>query len=356
MKAKNNSSLIPKTGCEMDLEKQNIYRIMLDSPADSRIRLARVIEGGHRGERLLLIDGCIGSDIDEGRFLAERRDRLDSGLIELDGEMVYVTELATAPRLIIAGGGHVAKALIRLASITDFAVTVIEDREEFAELLRASGAAEVITDDYRAALEGIAEGSQNYYVCVTRGHRFDMECLRVLLNKPCAYLGMMGSKRRAASVREELLSEGYDEAKVLGIHSPVGLDIKAETPEEIAVSILAELIAVRNSALQRGSLDRRQLEVLAASGESGAALATIISKTGSAPRSVGTSMVVKGDGSITGTIGGGPAEAEIRASCLKLLQQGTVKLNIMDLVMTKDEAEEEGMVCGGSIKVLIELV
>ena len=157
-------------------------------------------------------------------------------------------------------------------------------------------------------------------------------------------------------MREHLLELGVEEAKTEALHTPIGLSIHAKTPEEIAISILAEMIEVKNRDGIGASCDREILEQIAKKEEKEPwALATIIRRAGSAPRDVGTKMLIKADGMTVGSIGGGCMEAEvIQAARLFLGKSDAVKIVTAD--MSKADAENEGMVCGGQIEVLLEVV
>ncbi|MDO5100935.1 MAG: XdhC family protein [Eubacteriales bacterium] len=275
-----------------------------------------------------------------------------SGPVEFEGEQWFLEQLGSRPKLYICGGGHVSMPIIGLARTLGFWVTVLEDRPYFADRARAAGADAVICEDFTVALRQIEGDADSYFVIVTRGHRFDQVCLREILAKPSAYVGMMGSKRRVAIVKQELAAE-FAAERVAAVHAPIGLAIHAETPEEIAVSIMAELIAVKNSRFRTEGFTEEVREALLKN--EAKVLATIISRRGSAPRAIGTKMVVFADGSIRGTVGGGCAEAEvIREARMMLLRGDAPKLFRVD--MTADQAEEEGMVCGGVIEVLAEVV
>ena len=267
-------------------------------------------------------------------------------------------------QLIICGGGHVSQALIRIGKILDFQVTVIEDRPLFAGQAKEAGADRVICNSFLAALAQEPGSEETYFVIVTRGHRFDMDCLRAILSKEYAYAGMMGSKGRVHRIKEQLLAEGCPPGKIDGLHSPIGLDIGAVTPEEIAVSVGAELIAVRSTIKNRNvnqTEDNRGFtqEIKEAALEESdvpRVLATIVSRKGSAPRSVGTRMVIFADGRCRGTIGGGCMEAQV---IRKAIDEMRTRIEadeplLLEVRMLPEEAEEGGMACGGVVEVELE--
>ena len=199
------------------------------------------------------------------------------------------------------------------------------------------------------------------YICViTRGHRWDGECLRqILKGEYPSYLGMIGSRRRVTALLGLLREEGYDADKLAAIHTPIGLKIGAETPAEIAVSICAELVQHRRShpaeedeaVLERTDTDFELLRFIA-EGKAPAALMTVISTMGSTPAESGAIMVMDALGKTIGTIGGGCGEAEVMTAARRLI--GTGQAKTVEVDMTNDIAEEEGMVCGGKMRVLVE--
>ena len=116
--------------------------------------------------------------------------------------VMFKQQIGSRPRLIICGGGHVSAALVRMASLLAFDIWVIEDRPLFADNAKRQGADHVICGDYKKILATLKPQADDYYVCMTRGHRFDMECLTEIFRKPYAYVGMMGSKKRAVIVKK----------------------------------------------------------------------------------------------------------------------------------------------------------
>lgn len=246
--------------------------------------------------------------------------------------------------------------MIELAGKVGFHVTVLEDRPYFADRAREAGADLVLCDAFEKSLQGIAGTPDTYFLVVTRGHRFDRACLEQILKKPYAYVGMMASRGRSALLKKQMAEDGFDRKALDEMHTPVGLSIHAETPEEIAVSIVAELIQIKNQTKKTAGYDSLLMEYLTGVKEPGQpkVLATIIARRGSAPRSIGTKMLVLGDGRIIGTIGGGCMESEVQHQCLRLLREENEKSRIVCADMTVSQAEDEGMVCGGTIDVFLE--
>ena len=163
--------------------------------------------------------------------------------------MWLVEPVLPLPRLIIAGAGHVGKAVAQLGSLLDFSVTVIDDRAEFANAVNVPEADEIVMDEFDQAIGKIEDSPDNYFVIVTRGHQKDAEALRAAIGRKAAYIGMIGSKRKIELMHCEFLESGWaTAAQWAGIHAPIGIDIGSRTVEEIAVSIAAELVRVRSEA------------------------------------------------------------------------------------------------------------
>ena len=152
-----------------------------------------------------------------------------------------------SPPLYIFGAGHVSQFIAPLATNVGFQVTVIDDREEFANRERFPDAYDVRVEEFQGVFDHLAFTGEEYVVIVTRGHQYDRDVLEKSLQRETNYLGMIGSKRKVQMILEQMVEYGYDKKKVNGVYSPIGLSIKAETPQEIAVSIVAELIKVRRS-------------------------------------------------------------------------------------------------------------
>ncbi|MEW6662360.1 MAG: XdhC family protein [Bacillota bacterium] len=149
------------------------------------------------------------------------------------------------PQLLIFGGGHISQPLTVIGALAGFQVTVVDDRPLFANRQRFPDAYEVICCDFKGALSRVSIHSETYIVIVTRGHKSDEECLRGVLGSRAAYIGMIGSRRRVRGIMNRLAEEGIDKTTLGRIFSPIGLSIGAQTPGEIAVSIMAEVISVR---------------------------------------------------------------------------------------------------------------
>ena len=168
------------------------------------------------------------------------------GYYELDGLEYYAEQYNYDGRVFVFGAGHVARELVPLLSHLGFTCVVIDDRAEFADPAVFPTANRVQQADYTKLEQVCSPHCKDYAVVMTRGHIHDANCERFLLNTPVGYIGVMGSKNKAKLAREALLADGYSEAQLERITTPIGLNIGSETPAEIAVSIAAQLIKVRS--------------------------------------------------------------------------------------------------------------
>lgn len=278
---------------------------------------------------------------------------------QAEGE-IYVRRFVPEERLILLGGGHIARPLCAMGAMLDFAVTVVDDRPEYANRQRFPNAAQVICGAFVHAIEGLEIRSTDYVCVITRGHRWDRECLRAILGgqRP-TYLGLISSRSRASALRELLVSEGYDADAVGAIHAPIGLKIGAITPAEIAVSICAQLVEHRRSLPTRAKVpgllaqtntDPAFLRFMVE--DCPKALLLVLSANGSTPVKSGAVMAVDADGRGYGTIGGGEGEAEAMELARDLI--GTGQTRVLTVDMDGDPAGEDDLVCGGSLRLLIE--
>lgn len=159
------------------------------------------------------------------------------------GEMeIFIEPLITTPTLLIVGAGHVGAACAELGKFLGLRVVVIDDRPEFVSPEKLPHADELHAGDLIEKIRGVDISPQTHIVLVTRAHTLDAELLRAVIDSPAAYIGMLGSKRRVTTVFEILKQEGVSDEKLQRVHAPIGLNIHAETPQEIAVSILGEII------------------------------------------------------------------------------------------------------------------
>jgi xanthine dehydrogenase accessory factor len=181
-------------------------------------------------------------------FILGHDANYDTGLI-CGGQLnVFIEPVIPAPRAFIFGGGHVSKSLSQVARIAGFETVIIDDRDAFANRERFPEADEVYSGDYEDVFPKLTIHSSSYIVIVTRGHRDDMRVLRWAVGTPAKYISMIGSKRKTISIVHALEQEGFAREQFERIFAPMGLEIGAVTPEEIAVSVVAEMIALRRAA------------------------------------------------------------------------------------------------------------
>jgi len=180
-------------------------------------------------------------------FSLDQEAAYENGLIcggQLD---VYVEPIVPQPRAFIFGAGHISRSLSQMAALAGFATVIIDDREKFANRERFPEAGEIFADEYEDVFGKLAINDSSYVIIVTRGHRDDLRVLRWAVTTPARYLAMIGSKRKVISLVKELEKEGVAREAFDKLSAPMGLEIGAITPEEIAVSVVAEMIAVRRN-------------------------------------------------------------------------------------------------------------
>jgi xanthine dehydrogenase accessory factor len=205
--------------------------------------------------------GCVEADVwraarevmeeEKSRTLTfdlNQNPKYDTGLVCGGTLDVFIEPVLPPALLYIFGAGHVSASLYKTAYSAGFEITVIDDRESYANRDRFPQAREVIAEDFDQAMVRLSPSENAYIVIVTRGHRDDMRVLRWAVQTKARYIGMIGSKRKTITIFRELQNEGLPVQLFDRVHAPIGLDIGAVTPEEIAVSITAELIAIRRKA------------------------------------------------------------------------------------------------------------
>ena len=260
-----------------------------------------------------------------------------------------VESITAEPHLVLFGCGHVGKALYDLAVLQDMRVTVIDPREEllteerFPKATRIQGSYEKdLSEEYPTFISP-------YYCIFTHGHTYDSDCLLYAIRHPHSYIGMIGSKAKIAHCFDNMRANGITDSQLAVVHSPIGLSINAVTPQEIAISIMAQIISVlrkdKNAVLVDSSL------LSQAAGKSGV-MVRIVDKSGSAPRSTGSMMFVTEQG-ISGTVGGGSVENHAIETSKKMLKQENAFL------LEHHELQGDqplGMTCGGNVTLLFKTV
>ena len=293
----------------------------------------------------------------------ERRTSVDGSVVELiqNDRIIYSDSekpleeyraeyIKTEPHLVIFGAGHVSKALYDMARLLDMDVTVIDEREETANKERFPEA-EVICRPYEEFFSSDTEFFRPYYVIMTHGHSYDSRALEWVLRRPAAYIGMIGSRGKVAATYGKMLQKGYTQSELDFVHSPVGLKIGAVTPEEIAVSILAEIISVFRCVKTAFTLSPEYVKSV--TGKKGIC-ARIIDKRGSAPRAVGSELFYSAsDDRFYGTVGGGAVEKATEDECRRMWQNGEKTKIIHYNLSAKGDLS---MICGGDVDMLFSSV
>jgi xanthine dehydrogenase accessory factor len=346
-------------------------------------------------------------------------DAATVAVADLPGAELFGQLHRRSARLFVVGAGHIALPLTRLGVLLGFDVVVLDDREEFATEARFPDAARVRRVDFADPFAADQPGPDDFVVLVTRAHRYDFDCLRRLVARDAAvrYIGMVGSRRRVRAAFRALREAGVPAARLAAIHAPIGLDVGAETPEEIAVAIAAELVAVRRGVDAGGSLrdrervverwglagettsassstststssppagaDTGRADTVAAAASPGVeidaapskskstptvdgalldaagagrrvVLATVVGARGSTPRGVGSRMLIDPGAGLVGTIGGGCGEGDVIAASSSVLDTGRPRRVRVEL--TEPEDSWSPAVCGGVMDILLEPV
>ncbi|MFT9845971.1 XdhC family protein [Aneurinibacillus sp. REN35] len=277
---------------------------------------------------------------------------------------VLIEPFEAKPTLVIMGSGHIAEYIAALGSLLSYEIVIVDDRSEYANSRTFPYAKRIHCGSFADILPQVALHSRSFAILVTRGHQTDAVCLEHLLTCNIPYIGMVGSRRKIRSIFSLLRDRGIEPEAHPNIHAPVGLDIHSETPQEIALSILAEIQLVRAGGSgrplsvlhkqenihphgkQRGEVDVSVWERLAYAREQqeSCALVTIIGSSGHVPRGVGSRMLVWESGKTYGTIGGGRRESEIIEAARHALYTGTPVRQEVDFSGSYNSFQP---VCGG---------
>ena len=258
-------------------------------------------------------------------------------------------DIRVQPHLVLFGAGHIGKALYDLAVLQDMKVTVLDPREDQNNVQRFPKATRLVGEYDELLDKDYPDIVAPYYCIFTHGHRFDSQCLLYALRHPSSYIGMIGSKAKIEHCFERVREQGISEEQLLSVHSPIGLPINAVTPQEIAISIMAQLISVFRKNKSIITIDA---SVLAKAATKPGIMARIVQSSGSAPRSTGSMMFVTED-EIVGTVGGGSIESHTILLARQMLGTGEA-LRIEHHTLTADQPL--GMVCGGDSTILLKRV
>lgn len=337
----------------------NFYKLLQQIDKEKENIVITIVSGKNISSRILLSDNEIiynnNEKIDWSNIIELIPKSKKSQILMLNGQKIYFEFIRHSYKVVVCGGGHISISLVKMCTMLELPVIVIDDRITFTNNAKRAGADNAICEQFDKALDTITGDDATIFIIVTRGHRYDQVCLEKIINKENAYIGMIGSKVRVKKVLSYLEENGISKDKLNNVYTPIGLDIKAETPAEIAVAIMAQIIEVKNKNAGTETYSNELLNgILDENNKIPKALVTIVSRRGSAPRDVGTKMVVLKNGTMIGTIGGGCVEAKIRQDAFNSITDN--KSQLIEADMTGIEAEEDGMVCGGIVEIFVELL
>ena len=235
--------------------------------------LATVVESGDRGvnpgaKAIVLDDGSMEGSLGSKSLDQKLRDlsptlfkEKKSSTINLEPSVrVFINILSSETKLLICGGGHIAIPLAQFAQRVGYRVTVLDDRPDFAHPSRFPDC-DVIAKEFSEALHEMPLGPSTFVVVITRGHEHDVDCLLEILKKEAAYVGLIGSRRRVRIVLDVMENEGISRERLNTVFTPIGIPIGAESPEEIALSIISELVCVRRKGPEQARMLRSAIGI-----------------------------------------------------------------------------------------------
>ena len=339
--------------------KVPLYTMLQKARSAGGWTMVAQLEGDAAGSQLLLLEGRPVWQRGDSTVLLQHLTELQgctaAGIHSVAGTDIFAERFGAVPQLVVCGGGHVAAAVVQLAKLLGLTVLAMDDREEYAQQLRLAGADKVLCLPFDKALAQVPDGAETYFVVVTRAHAFDVDCLKVILKKPAAYVGMMGSRGRAALVRRQLLEAGLDSQRVESICAPIGISIGAQTAAEIALSILAQIVQTKNARPQTEGYPIALLDAIvqAEKAHTPAVLATIIARHGSTPRDVGAKMLILPDGSTVGSVGGGIMEHRTILAAQEMLTGAAPAYQRLHFSADGKNDDAAIAACGGSMEIVL---
>ena len=332
----------------------SMHQLVKELELNGSGRLITILSGDQMGKcATCLANGTIAGDdgIDWEEYKSHITETYPTMVI-IRGETVLYELVSTGKKLVIFGGGHISQPLAKIATMLGYLVTVIDDRPEFTTPAIFPDADKLYTMDFKEVFERLQFPTDTAYVIVTRGHGGDKVCLQqVLAHGLYSYVGMIGSRTKNKQIFDDLRAIGVSQEQIDTVHAPIGLPIGGQTPAEIAVSIAGELVQ-HHHGMERLVLEKEMMQGIL-DGETGI-MATIIKKHGSAPRGVGSRMFCTHSGKVYGTVGGGTAEFRTTKKAKELLN--APKSMIEYFVMNKSDVKALGMICGGDIEVLFQVI
>lgn len=328
------------------MDQRKLYQTAIDEAGSGDTVLATCVEGPCQGSKALFRAGTLLTALPAEAEPFWRQVRLPEdgrfcGLIAAPEESeIFCDPLLPESRLVIIGAGHVACALAAMARDCGFAVAVADDRAGLLTAERFPGC--TLFDDYAAGITAYS-GGNCYFAVMAADHETSEKCLAAVMKRPYAYAGMIGAARRRPAVLEKLRQAGVPEEKLAELALPIGLDIGAETPAEVAVSILAQLIARRRQLAGGAACYIPVFQELTREAEA-QVLATVIRTAGSAPRNCGARLIRRPDGSILGSVGGGSVEEDVLFVAAMTMEDGVPRR-----VFSQSNA-------GGRVEVFVERI
>lgn len=328
---------------------RKIYELL---EKNGKVKSAVLLNGKNIGKRTVFSEGkCIGTEEEQRLwepYEAAVAKTEETTIIKVGESEIFVEVYLKNPRLVILGAGHVSVPVAKIGKMLGFHITVMDDRKEFLNRERFPDADVFICGSFEEMSERIPPYENTYYVVVTRGHQGDTVCARQILKRPHVYFGMIGSRNKVRLAREHLLQEGFTEEQLDSVYAPIGLPIGGQLPEEIAVSIAAQIVQVKNR--NYAAFTDEKIAAAVREGKNGI-MATIIQKSGSSPRGIGSKMLICSPKDCYGSIGGGSVEYEAtkEAESVDGTSRRYYNLSIND-------EKNLGMICGGNVEILFEKV
>ena len=238
----------------MNSEQNNIGRkffinknkeVVGDINNDSRVNdllLEYVIK--KMNQNVFSVISIVSLNYDTYKITESNKINISDNFDKNNGSVLFIEFMYPKMQLIIVGGGHVGHALAQLGDVVGFEITVVDDRKDYANLERFPMAIKILTGDIESSIDSLELNALSYVVLVSRGHKLDEAALRMSVQKNPAYIGMIGSKRRTSIVINNLVQEGVNLEQIQNIYTPIGIDLGGQSPAEIALSILSEIIII----------------------------------------------------------------------------------------------------------------
>lgn len=268
---------------------------------------------------------------------------------------IFYEKINQRPELIVFGAGHVGKALGEIGNLLDFDLIYVDNRQELLTLTNLPFAKALLCLEYNE-IATVPFSKNSYVVIVTQNHNGDLEVLQQVIHKDLPYIGMMGSKRKTLRVMSALEAQGIEKEKLAFVHAPIGLAIGAQTPSELAISILGEIIPIKNS--KANIIFPKALIDFMFNPSQNYVLAKITNRIASAPREVGATMLITST-DILGTIGGGKLEATVIEKARALLERNNwnpdFNHELISFGLNEHKDNSLDMWCGGEVEIYFEI-